>query len=126
MTSTTATAGAGVAEADVSRCHTSDLSAHLGPLTTGDSVHLVYTNTSGHTCLLRGVPGLNLHGPADPNGPVYSLYRQDRGGSVTLAPGASASARVVVLSDTGDGSFGSNHSTNWTPTWRPDICRTSP
>src|SRR6202000_508756 len=75
VTSTTATAGAGVAEADVSRCHTSDLSAHLGPLTTGDSVHLVYTNPSGHTCTMDGYGGVALRGPADPTGPVFSLRR---------------------------------------------------
>ncbi|HEY1973033.1 MAG TPA: DUF4232 domain-containing protein [Pseudonocardia sp.] len=107
--------------AGTGRCHTAALSAKLGKRVALGSVGqgylpLIYTNVSGRSCLLRGVPGLDLRGPADPNGPVYSLYRQDRGGSVTLAPGASASARVVVLSDTGDGSYGSNHSTNWTPT----------
>jgi hypothetical protein len=76
----------------------------------------VYTNTSRSGCLLRGVPGLDLHGPADPNGPVYQLPRQDRGGpGVMLAPGASAAARVVVLSYE-QGSVGSAGSTRWTPT----------
>jgi len=65
--------------------------------------------------VLRGVPGVDLHGPNDPNGPVYSLYRKDTGApGVTLRPGASASARLVVLSDS-PGSFGSFGSTNWVP-----------
>jgi hypothetical protein len=77
---------------------------------------LVYTNTSSRSCLLRGVPGLDLRGPDDPNGPVYTLRRQDRGGAgVMLAPGASATARLVIVSDE-PGSNGSFGSTNWVPT----------
>jgi hypothetical protein len=105
------------------RCRTVQLAAHLGARTAvapGQSagqtaIPLVYTNKSTTSCLLHGVPGLDLHGPADPNGPVYQLRRQDQGGSVTLAPGASASARIVVLSYE-DGSVGSAGSTRWTPT----------
>lgn len=106
------------------RCHTAQLAAHLGARAAASpgqgagqtAIPLVYTNTSTTGCLLRGVPGLDLHGPADPNGPVYQLPRQDRGGpGVTLAPGASASARVVVLSYE-QGSVGSAGSTRWTPT----------
>jgi Protein of unknown function (DUF4232) len=102
------------------RCHTAQLTASLGARTVLSFgqvvVPLRYTNTSARACLLHGVPGLDLHGPADPNGPVYSLRRMDKGGSFTLAPGASASARVVVLTYTGDGSLGSEGSLRWTPT----------
>jgi hypothetical protein len=76
---------------------------------------LVYLNTSARPCLLHGVPGLDLRGPADPNGSAYSLRRVDKGGGRTLAPGASASARVVVLPYS-DGSRGSEGSRRWTPT----------
>lgn len=106
--------------AGVQRCHTNHLSARLGPRTgTGGGqswMPLTYTNTSAQTCLLRGVPGVDLHGPTDPNGPVYSLRRQRTGQQdVVLSPGSSGSARLVVLSDTED-SVSSGGSTNWLPT----------
>jgi hypothetical protein len=88
-----------------------------GPASSGQSgLSLVYTNTSSRSCTLTGIPGLDLHGPADPNGPVYTLRRSpDKGATLTLAPGASASARLVILSDS-PGSFGSEGSRNWVPT----------
>jgi hypothetical protein len=103
----------------VARCHTAQLSARLGPRVGTDPAQgylpLIYTNTSRGACLLRGVPGADLHGPADPNGPVNTLFRQQTGiRDVRLQPGASASARLVVLSDQ-DGSFGSLGSRNWVP-----------
>lgn len=109
--------------AGLQRCHTAALSATLGtrtvaspgPSTGQTAIPLVYTNTSKTSCQLHGVPGLDLHGPADPNGPVYQLRREDKGGGVTLAPGAGASARIVVLSYE-PGSVGSGGSTRWTPT----------
>lgn len=102
------------------RCHTDQLSARLeAPASRGDSqvpVKLVYTNKSQRPCLLRGVPGADLHGPADPNGPVYTLTRQTNGAKdIHLRPGASASARLVVLPYS-DGSVGSMGSTRWVPT----------
>jgi Protein of unknown function (DUF4232) len=102
------------------RCHTAQLSARLGPRVGADPAQgylpLIYTNTSRQVCLLRGVPGADLHGPADPNGPVYTLFPRQAGiKDVPLRPGASASARLVVLSDQ-DGSFGSLGSRNWVPT----------
>src|SRR5882757_233453 len=102
------------------RCHTAQLSARLGPRTDMGGgqgwLPLIYTNTSDRPCLLRGVPGADLRGPTDPNGPVYPLFRQRTGiQDVRLRPGASASARLVVLSDQ-DGSVGSFGSRNWTPT----------
>ncbi|HTF50703.1 MAG TPA: DUF4232 domain-containing protein [Pseudonocardia sp.] len=102
------------------RCHTAQLSARLGPRTDMGGgqgwLPLIYTNTSDRPCVLRGVPGADLRGPADPNGPVYPLFRQRTGiKDVRLRPGANASARLVVLSDQ-DGSVGSFGSRNWTPT----------
>lgn len=116
--STTSAASAS-SQAAAGRCHTTQLAARLGTRTTMSSgqvvVPLIYANTSEQSCLLRGVPGLDLRGPADPNGPVYSLRSSDKGGTVTLAPGASATARVVVLPYE-DGSVGSEGSGRWTPT----------
>jgi hypothetical protein len=111
-------AGSGSAGA-AARCHTAQLSARLGPRVGTDPAQgylpLIYTNTSRQVCLLRGVPGADLDGPADPNGPVYTLFRQQTGiKDVRLQPGASASARLVVLSDQ-EGSFGSLGSRNWVP-----------
>lgn len=115
------TTSAAPAQGTPARCHTAQLSAKLGPRSksgTADQawLPLTYTNTSQQACVLRGVPGVDLHGPDDPNGPVYSLYRQDTGApGVTLRPGASASAKLVVLSDS-PGSIGSFGSKNWVPT----------
>lgn len=102
------------------RCQTAQLSARLGSRTEmggGQAwIPLIYTNTSGKPCVLRGVPGADLHGPADPNGAVYTLPRQNaRVTDVQLAPRASASARLVVLSDE-SGSVGSLGSQGWVPT----------
>lgn len=101
-------------------CHTAQLSARLGPRTEmgggQGAIPLTYTNISERPCVLRGVPGADLHGPADPNGPVYTLPRQNaRVTDVQLAPQASASARLVVLSDQ-PGSVGSFGSKGWVPT----------
>ncbi|WP_084216808.1 DUF4232 domain-containing protein [Pseudonocardia spinosispora] len=101
------------------RCHTAQLSVDLGQpseLSPGQNmVPLAYTNTSDKPCQLHGVPGLDLQGPDDPNGPVYSLPRKDLGKTITLAPGARATARIVVLSYE-EGSVGSSGSKKWTPT----------
>ena len=115
-----AAASSAPAAAPEARCHTDQLSARLdAPASRGDSqvpVKLVYTNKSQRPCLLRGVPGADLHGPADPNGPVYTLTRQTNGvKDIHLRPGASASARLVVLPYS-DGSVGSMGSTRWVPT----------
>jgi hypothetical protein len=100
------------------RCRTDQVAVRLGTVTqlaSGQAViPLVYTNTSPHTCQLRGVPDVRLQGPPDPNGPVYTLRSQDRGGQVTLAPRKSAASRIVVLSYQ-EGSVGSFGSTRWVP-----------
>lgn len=112
--------------AAISRCHTGDLSARLGTVTDGDTVHLIYTNKSGHTCTMDGYGGVDLHGPADPNGPVFSLRRdpdvQGRDADklpkpslVTLAPGGTAHT-VITFGRYSPGDIGSQGSTKWVPT----------
>jgi uncharacterized protein DUF4232 len=121
------------------RCHTGDLTAHLGtPTTTPNGgfvsgrVDLIYTNTSGRTCTMDGFGGVDLQGPADPNGPVDSLRRGATGQLdpsdpryvptptptlVTLTPGASAHTLITFASNTPNGgNVGSNGSVSWTPT----------
>jgi hypothetical protein len=126
--------------AAVGRCHTGDLSAHLGkPTPAGGNaglaaytIPLVYTNVSARTCTLTGFAGIDLRGPSDPNGPVDSLRRgpdpqlspsdpryisSGQPTVVTLTPGASAHTEIDFASNTpGSGSVGSNGSTMWTPT----------
>jgi hypothetical protein len=120
---------AGTASALVSRCHTADLSVRMGTPAyhlDGGSVPLVYTNVSGHTCTMDGFGGVDLHGPADPNGPVDSLRRdpdvQGRDAAdlprptlVRLAPGGTAHTLITFRSPAG-GDIGSSGSTSWTPT----------
>ncbi|MDT8912551.1 DUF4232 domain-containing protein [Amycolatopsis sp. PS_44_ISF1] len=103
------------------RCTTADLSASLGPPLPRENapgqadVPLSFTNTSSGPCELHGVPGVDLVGPADPNGTTYHLPRVGNGGPVNvLAPGRSATATVTVLAQT-PGAIGSSGSTNWTP-----------
>ena len=111
-----------VATADplIPKCKTEQLAARLGPRTDvgggQNTMPLIYTNTSDQPCSIRGAPQVDLHGPADPNGPVYSLFHEvDTGRGLVLQPGSSAAARLVVQSDNGKlaGSKGSN---NWIPT----------
>jgi len=81
----------------VSRCHTSQLTGHLGAV--GDEAghrdaELILTNTGGRTCTLDGYGGLGLH-----DGSVVLPTRQNRVPSpaptlVTLALGASATSTL--------------------------------
>jgi hypothetical protein len=60
--------------------------------------------------------GVDLVGPADPNGTTYSLPRSGQQPStVTLVPGATAYTVITYLSPD-PGSIGSNGSHDWTPT----------
>jgi hypothetical protein len=126
--------------AAASRCHTGDLTAHLGTPTPARgnldlnayTVSLSYTNVSSRTCTMYGFAGVDLDGPSDPNGPVDSLRRGPdpqlspsdpryiANGTptvVTLAPGASAHTEIDFASNTpGSGAVGSNGSTMWVPT----------
>jgi hypothetical protein len=73
-------------------------------------IPLAYKNISDHTCGLYGVPGVDLVGPADPNGPVYHLVRVDNGVHYNeVTRGTTASATITVLTP-------SAGSTSWTPT----------
>lgn len=126
----TATHDTVTASTAVSRCHTSDLTAHLGKLVsnanTGSTVELVYTNKSDHKCTMDGYGGVDLHGPSDPNGTVFSLRRdpdvQGRDADrlpkptkVTLAPGGTAHT-VITFGRYEPGDIGSLGSTRWVPT----------
>ncbi|HEY3478117.1 MAG TPA: DUF4232 domain-containing protein, partial [Streptomyces sp.] len=102
------------------RCTANELAVRLGAPARNSSgqfdIPLVFTNTGAKACRLVGVPGVDLHGPADPNGPVYSLPRVDDGDQDSLvAPGAAGTAHLVVLPYT-DGSVGSGGSGKWVPT----------
>lgn len=127
---TPATSGVGTASAPISRCHTKDLSARVGTAVTnanaGSTVTLVYTNISGHTCTMDGYGGVDLHGPADPNGASFSLRRdpdvQGRDDDklpkpklVTLAAGGTAHT-VITFGRYEPGDVGSMGSTKWVPT----------
>jgi hypothetical protein len=80
------------------------------------TVSVVWRNVSGKTCTMSGFGGVDLVGPADPNGTTYSLPRSgQRSSIVALAPGATAYTVITYLSPD-PGSVGSNGSQNWTPT----------
>ncbi len=73
-------------------------------------VPLTYKNTSPRTCALYGVPGVDLNGPDDPNGPVYHLPRVDNGVKYNEVPaGSTATATVTILKPAAG-------SGTWTPT----------
>lgn len=114
----TTTAGSTPPAGEVARCVAADLRAGLGQAT-GEgqrTVSIVYRNVSDRPCEARGVPGVDLRGPEDPNGPVYSVLRQEDGGTgATLEPGGSVSATLTYLTGT-DGSVGTLGSTGWIPT----------
>ncbi|NKQ51750.1 DUF4232 domain-containing protein [Amycolatopsis sp. K13G38] len=104
------------------RCGTADLAVSLGaPVESRQApgqfdVPLTFRNTSSHDCGLYGVPGVDLIGPDDPNGPVYHLTRIDNGvRHNVVTPGKTATATITVLTNT-PGSVGSDGSTNWVPT----------
>jgi uncharacterized protein DUF4232 len=118
--SASAPPGAGAGGGTSTSCRAAQLAARLGqprPLEPGvRAVPLIYTNTSDRDCQLRGAPSVELHGPDDPNGPVFEMSARDTGGpTVTLRPGASASASIVIREDA-PGRTGHAGSTGWTPT----------
>jgi hypothetical protein len=101
-------------------CRAGELSARLGepgPARDGArTVPLRYTNTSARVCTLHGPPAIELHGPDDPNGPVFEMSGKDTGATtVTLRPGESATSDILVREDTPDRT-GHAGSTGWTPT----------
>ncbi|MFI6305376.1 DUF4232 domain-containing protein [Amycolatopsis thailandensis] len=121
LTGTLALTAVVPAQAATARCGTEDLAVSLGQPkqleeATGQyDVPLTFKNISSRACGLHGVPGVDLLGPDDPNGPVYHLPRVDNGVRVNeVPPGSTATATVTVLSRT-EGSVGSGGSTSWTP-----------
>ncbi|WP_141276156.1 DUF4232 domain-containing protein [Pseudonocardia hydrocarbonoxydans] len=114
----TSTARATADATQAARCVAADLRVALGEAT-GEgqrTVPVVYTNVSDRACEATGVPGVDLRGPEDPNGPSYSVVRQEPDGTtVTLEPGAAAVAVLTYLTDS-PGSVGTLGSTGWVPT----------
>jgi uncharacterized protein DUF4232 len=82
------------------RCTTADLSASLGG---GDAAAgsayrpLIFTNTSSHTCELRGFPGVSYVAGEDGHqvGPAAAMSGE-RGGQVPIPPGGSARAQLQL------------------------------
>lgn len=80
-----------------SRCHTSELRAKVGPNDPGagqENFALVVTNRSGHTCTVRGYPGLAF---VNGKGQQVSVDPDRTGGTKTtvrLTPGKSAWAAL--------------------------------
>ncbi|OXM42512.1 DUF4232 domain-containing protein [Amycolatopsis alba] len=112
----TPTAGKPAGSGGNPRCATTDLSLALGapkpsPNSPGQlDVPLTYKNTSPRTCALYGVPGADLNGPADPNGPVFHLTRVDNGVKYNDVPaGSTATATITVLKPAAG-------EATWTPT----------
>ncbi|MGA6167888.1 DUF4232 domain-containing protein [Amycolatopsis magusensis] len=106
-----------VGDESTPRCGTADLSVALGVPEQREEgsgqyeVPLAYTNTSGRTCGLHGVPGVDLVGPDDPMGTVYHLPRVDNGVPVNDVPaGKTATATITVLTPAPEAGPG------WTPT----------
>lgn len=91
----------------VVRCAASDLGLRVGDrgpdVNPGQkTVALVYTNISNRPCYVAGVPGVDLLGPADPNGPTYSVPRPGADTAqtrTTLGPGRKATATLTYLTD---------------------------
>ncbi|MBN9102560.1 MAG: DUF4232 domain-containing protein [Pseudonocardia sp.] len=90
----------------VVRCTAADLGLRVGgrgpDVNPGQkTVALVYTNISSRPCYVTGVPGVDLLGPADPNGPTYPVPRPGADAvqpRTTLGPGRKASATLTYLS----------------------------
>jgi Protein of unknown function (DUF4232) len=85
-------------------CLTSGLSLHLGAgQGTAGSIYepIVFTNTSGRSCTLYGYPGVSFVAPGTGHqvGAAASRNPEHAPATVTLAPGASASALLQVVDD---------------------------
>ena len=85
-------------------CLTSGLSLRLGAgQGTAGSIYepIVFTNTSGRSCTLYGYPGVSFVAPGTGHqvGAAASHNPEHAPATVTLAPGASASALLQVVDD---------------------------
>lgn len=93
------------------RCHTGDLAFSWGsPSPDGDAsrqqqAYVVLRNTSGHTCTMRGFPGVDLVN----SGTQWSLRRTSQSpATVTLRAGATTRFTVTFLPWSADGNSASN------------------
>ncbi|MFB9905751.1 DUF4232 domain-containing protein [Allokutzneria oryzae] len=81
------------------------------------SIAMTFKNISDRTCVTEGVPGVDLVGPDDPNGPVYRLTKGAKEAPVSfLDPDETATTATIVVLTPSPGSVGSMGSTSWTPT----------
>ena len=106
----------------VTACPSNDLTLSLGattPVAGGSGQYqlpLIFTNNGSTPCTLRGYPKAELHGPSDPNGPVYQLPEAPAAvTTVTLTVGGTAEATLTYLKAE-NGDVGSMGSTHWVPT----------
>ena len=85
------------APAKSTRCHTSELSASVGPNSPGagqENFALVLTNRSGRTCTVHGFPGLAFVNSADKQVSGNPARTGSPTAAVRLAPGRSAWAAL--------------------------------
>jgi hypothetical protein len=100
------------------RCTLDQLTASVGR-TTGEAGQrhtiVVWTNTSGAACVIDGFGGVDLEGPDDPMGRIYSLPRESAAAeSFSLAPDEQAHTTITWLPPQ-DG-----------PGWTPTTMRVTP
>ena len=77
---------------------------------------LIFTNTGGDPCTLRGVPAVELRGPSDPNGPTYQLQEAPVSVRTVIVPVGGTATAVLTYLTSSAGDTGSLGSTNWVPT----------
>ena len=90
------------------KCRLDDLRASVGPTTGGSQKRtaIVWVNATDRSCTMTGFGGVDLAGPANPNGAVFSLRRQQAAADpVRLQPGGTAHTTITWLSGG-----------SWTPT----------
>ncbi|WP_246843429.1 DUF4232 domain-containing protein [Allokutzneria sp. NRRL B-24872] len=80
-------------------------------------VAVTFKNISDRTCVTEGVPTVDLVGPEDPNGPVYTLVHGAQEAPASfLTPDETATTTEIVVLTPSPGAVGSTGSTSWTPT----------
>lgn len=92
----------GSAGGEVSRCHTGELSVSDDPDVGGGAAgqhgeSLVFENTAGHACSLKGYPGVSFVAGATGTqvGSAFTRIRAETP-SITLAPGGRAYAAILL------------------------------